>query len=328
MKFIPSNKSNTREFIEKAKKVHGDKFDYSKVNYVDNRTKICIICPEHGEFWQRPINHLNSEYGCLKCSKKRPNTGIKLNQDDFIKRAKEKHNNKYDYSKVDYKNTDTKVCIICLEHGEFWQTPHHHLAGRGCSLCGKKQLTNEEWVLLATQIHDGKYDYSKTNFKGRRTPITIICPIHGEFEQYPIPHLNGVGCPQCGNKKSQKEEMVLKSLQENFDNVIYQYTNKTFLKGKNERKNLTLDFYLPDYNIGIEYQGEQHFVALEHFGGEETYNTVVERDERKYKQCTEHGIKIFYISMGRYVPDTYFATVYTDIDSLIKAIKEEIVDDK
>jgi hypothetical protein len=90
MKFIPSNKSNTREFIEKAKKVHGDKFDYSKVNYVDNRTKICIICPEHGEFWQRPINHLNSEYGCLKCSKKRPNTGIKLNQDDFIKRAKEK----------------------------------------------------------------------------------------------------------------------------------------------------------------------------------------------------------------------------------------------
>ena len=320
-------KKTKEQFVADAIKVHGDKYDYSKVEYVNNRTKVCIICPEHGEFWQIPDSHLRGR-GCSFCRYIKSSSKCRMNLETFIQRSKEVHGNKYDYSKVEYINTDTKVCIVCPKHGEFWQTPHHHLRGRGCYICGINKKSNKEFIQQAIEIHGDKYDYTQTNYVNKHHKVKIICPVHGDFWQLPNNHLNGRGCPQCGNKKSQKEEMVLKSLQENFYNVIYQYTNKTFLKGKNERKNLTLDFYLPDYNIGIEYQGEQHFVALEHFGGEETYITVVERDERKYKQCTEHGIKIFYISMGRYVPDTYFATVYTDIDSLIKAIKEEIVDDK
>ena len=123
-------KLSTEEWIQKAKKVHGDKYDYSKVKYYNAHTKVCIICPIHGEFWQTPASHLMGN-ACPKCGGK-----TKLNTDKFIHRAKEIHGDKYDYSKVEYINATTKVCIICPIHGEFWQTPAKHLSGKGCKKCG------------------------------------------------------------------------------------------------------------------------------------------------------------------------------------------------
>ena len=120
----------TEEFVERAKKIHGDKYDYSKVEYINNSTEVCIICSKHGEFWQKPEKHLRG-HGCAKCCK----TGIKSNTNDFIEKAKIVHGDKYDYSKVEYVNNHTKVCIICPIHGEFWQTPNSHLNGNGCFDC-------------------------------------------------------------------------------------------------------------------------------------------------------------------------------------------------
>lgn len=120
-------------FVNKAAKIHNNKYDYSKVDYVDMKTKVCIICPEHGEFWQTPDAHLRG-HECPLCSHR----SFKYTKDEFIKKAREIHENKYDYSKVDYKDSNTKVCIICPEHGEFWQTPAHHLKGHGCKKCGDK----------------------------------------------------------------------------------------------------------------------------------------------------------------------------------------------
>ena len=137
---------NTNIFIERAQKIHGNKYDYSKVNYVKSSEKVCIICPEHGEFWQKPNSHISSKQGCPKCGK----TG-KLTQEEFIKRARYIHNDKYDYSKVEYVNSQTKVCIICPEHGEFWQTPNSHLSGIGCKKCGinirieKRKMRSCHW---------------------------------------------------------------------------------------------------------------------------------------------------------------------------------------
>ena len=111
-------KLTTYEFIEKAKKVHGDKYDYSKVEYVNSRTKICIICPQHGEFWQTPNAHLMKE-GCPKCKGENVSKVNRRTTNEFIEKAKKVHGDKYDYSKVDYKNNSTKVCIICPIHGEF-----------------------------------------------------------------------------------------------------------------------------------------------------------------------------------------------------------------
>ena len=113
-----------KDFITKAREKHTDKYDYSKVDYVNGTTKVCIICPEHGEFWQMPSNHL-SNHGCPKCSGNYAPT-----TEEWIASVNEKHNGKYDYSKVKYVDAFTKVCIISPELGEFWQKPIDHL------LCG------------------------------------------------------------------------------------------------------------------------------------------------------------------------------------------------
>ena len=119
-------KLTTEEFIIRAKSVHDCRYDYSKVNYVNARNKICIICPTHGEFWQYPHDHLKGQ-GCSKCSCVNRSVKFRYNTIDFIFHAKETHGDKYDYSKVEYVNSRTKVCIICPIHGEFWQSPAHHI---------------------------------------------------------------------------------------------------------------------------------------------------------------------------------------------------------
>ena len=122
-------KKTTEEFIQEAKTIHGDKYDYSKVEYKNAYTKICIICPNHGEFWQTPSHHLSGQ-GCPKCNGK-----LKYTKENFIKKAREIHKDKYDYSKIKYVNAHTGICIICPDHGEFWQLPCNHLKGCGCGLC-------------------------------------------------------------------------------------------------------------------------------------------------------------------------------------------------
>ena len=187
-----SHKKTTKEFITESKTIHNDKYDYSKVEYVNAKTKVCIICPEHGEFWQTPSNHLKGQ-GCPKCG------GIyHYNTQEWIEEAKKIHKNKYDYSKVEYVNNKTDVCIICPEHGEFWQTPNSHLKGSGCPKCGKTiKLSLQEFIERAKEVHNDKYDYSKVNYENCRTKVCITCPEHGEFWQLPYVHLQGHGCPKC-----------------------------------------------------------------------------------------------------------------------------------
>lgn len=188
-----------KEFIEQANIVHNGKYDYSSVNYIDGKTKVCIICPEHGPFWQSPQKHLSGQ-GCKKCS--RPNEG--LTREEFITKAKEVHGDKYDYSKVLYKNASTDVEIIChekdilgREHGSFFQTPYEHLHGKGCAKCAGRIVDTELFITKAKAIHGDKYDYSKVEYVNTSTPVTIICPEHGPFLQMPQDHLRGRNCPNC-----------------------------------------------------------------------------------------------------------------------------------
>ena len=201
-----TNKKLTKEeFIRRAKKVHGSKYDYSKVKYVNSKAKVCIICPEHGEFWQTPNSHLNSKHGCPICGTIASHKSIMRSLDDFISEARAVHGDKYDYSKVKYINCDTKVEIICPEHGPFWQTPYAHLKGYGCQKCSGHYMDTEYFIELATKKYDGKYDYSKVNYIDSQTKVCIICPEHGEFWQRPIVHLTSkYGCPTCGIIESNK----------------------------------------------------------------------------------------------------------------------------
>ena len=301
----------TEEFIEKAKKVHGDKYDYSKVEYINNHTKVVIICPKHGPFYQEPGAHLNG-HGCIKCFSDSCVKNFSLTTEKFIEKAKKVHGDKYDYSKVEYINSETKVCIICPEHGPFWQTPHGHLKGNNCPNCNK--LSQEEFINRSNKIHHNKYDYSKVEYKNIRTKVCIICPEHGPFWQTPKEHMNGRGCSKCytgrNSKISQKIEYKLKEL-----NVKYE-KEKTFDWLKNDA-NLYLDFYLPEYNVVIECQGIQHFKPIDFFGGIKKFEKNSERDKLKYKLCKEHGIKIYYFAD---LFHNYFENVYINCDKLLNDI--------
>lgn len=279
----------TEEFIERAKAVHGDKYDYSRVNYVDrNKTKVEIICPAHGSFWQLPGNHLAGK-GCLKCSGRyQPTT------EEFIERANQIHNSKYDYSKVDYKNAKTKVEIICPEHGSFWQTPYcHTVREQGCPICARFK-TLEDYLPLFKEAHGEKYDYSESHLFQRngKTFININCPQHGEYVQRVDQHIAGKGCPACSKSKGENyTQFVL------IKNGIQFETEKSFegLVGYNEGL-LRFDFYLPAFNAVIEYNGKQHSSPDEFFGGEEKLKERQFNDHQKEIWCQSHGIKLIVIN--------------------------------
>ena len=196
-------RSNTKEFIEKSMIIHGDKYDYSNVEYIDNSTNIIIICFIHGMFEQKPAEHL-SGCGCQICGKISKHLNQTSNITEFIENARKIHSDKYDYSKVEYINCKTKVVIICKEHGEFEQIPSLHLSGCGCKKCGiikralSKTLTTTDFIEKAITLHGDKYDYSAVNYIKRFDKVNIICKIHGVFEQNASEHLSGCGCKKCG----------------------------------------------------------------------------------------------------------------------------------
>ena len=227
----------TEQFIERARKIHGNKYDYSKTEYVNAENKVCIICPEHGEFWQRPANHLSGK-GCPVCGEIKRKAGAKLTTEQFIEKAKKIHGDKYDYSKVNYVGTTTKVCIICPEHGEFWQKPYAHLNGHGCPGCAESKLEREVNLFLTNKRI--QFERQKTfewlkrdknmflDFFLPEQKIAIECQGEQHFRE-------GNWCKTREENKEQlklnKERDLLKKTlcEENGISVLYFFHNNYFL---------------------------------------------------------------------------------------------------
>lgn len=189
------------EVIDRIKNIHSDKYGgVDDINYINIGTKIKLICPIHKDFYITPKSIFNG-CGCRKCSQIANANKTKYDIDAFIKKAREIHGDKYDYSQSTYVNGITKLKIVCPIHGVFEQTPSKHLSGQGCPKCGHNSfMTTETLIEEARKIHDGKYDYSKTEYIDYNTKVCIICPEHGEFWQYPYQHIDRKnGCPKCGN---------------------------------------------------------------------------------------------------------------------------------
>lgn len=242
-------KLTTDEFIKKAREVHGDKYDYSKVEYVNNQTKVRIICPEHGEFLQRPLDHLNG-HECSECGKKKNIESRRKSFEKFIDEARIVHGDKYDYSKVNYENTSTKVCIICKEHGEFWQAPYTHLNGHGCSKCAyeserKRHIYSQEEIIEKLRsIFGVRYSYEKVVYKSMKTPITLVCHEkdangieHGDFSMRPDNIFSGKqGCPKCYNdRRSRLQRKPVEKFIEEATKVhggLYEYHKVEYVNGR------------------------------------------------------------------------------------------------
>ena len=279
-------KDSIETFLEKAINIHGDKYDYSEVKYRGSKTKVCIICPKHGEFWQTPNNHLRGK-GCRKCGLNQVSLKRRKTNEEFIENAKEIHGDKYDYSKVLYTNSYTKVCIVCPKHGDFQQTPHEHLKGQGCPECKKDTLakihfdTKDSFIKKANKIHGNKYDYSNINYICTKEKLTINCPIHGDFEQTPRDHLQGCGCPKCGHINSKSENELYEFCCELFGKENVKQNDREKLEGKE------LDIYIPSKNIAIEFDGLRWH--SEQFNNDKKYHL------RKTQECEKLDIRLIHI---------------------------------
>ena len=188
-----------KSFINKATKIHRNKYDYNLANYINNRTKIKIICPTHGTFEQTPSMHLSGQ-GCRKCSSQNIAKSKTKTQERFLEQARIVHGNKYDYSLSLYKKCNVKIKIICLKCGnKFMQKPNSHLRGQGCKKCGieNSKITQEEFINMSKKKHGNKYDYSQCIYHGSMKKVYIICKKHGLFSQTASHHLTGHGCNKC-----------------------------------------------------------------------------------------------------------------------------------
>ena len=315
--------NRNEEFIEKVKKIHNNKYDYSKTLYFADKYDITVICPIHGEFEIIAKDHLKG-IGCKECTGKKnrkkiireydwmkpiypititPSFNIlkskyKEETDNFIKKAIKVHSNKYDYSKSVIINNNVPVTIICPIHGDFSKTtPYSHLAGRGCPECGKikaasiskhKIITTDEFIKKSKEINGDKYDYSKTNYTNTRGKVIIICKKHGEFIQRAASHLSERhGCPIC--KESQGEKFVTSIL--NDFNIIF--TPQKFFIDLKDKRTLYFDFYLSELNVCIEYDGLQHFKHVIYFGvDEQLFIDLQYRDKLKTEYCEKNNIPL------------------------------------
>jgi len=270
---MPKSKT-TEQFIIDAYCKHGDKYNYKLIEYKNNKIKVKIICHKHGIFDQRPNAHLRGQ-GCKKCVI----DSQRMHIDEFIKKSKLVHGEKYDYSLVKYKNWKSKIKIICPEHGVFEQQRNNHLRGDGCPKCsGVFKPNTNEYISSAIEVHNGKYEYNLVEYKKSHTKIKIICPIHGVFEQLATNHIQGQGCPKCASHISKAEL----ELQEWLKRYIDIETNNRSLISPYE-----LDIIIPSHKIAIEYNGLYWHGEQQGKGSKYHLN--------KYLACKEKGYRLIQI---------------------------------
>lgn len=289
-------KITVEKFLEKARAMHGDKYDYSEITSIKNNTQILpIICPVHGYTNQSAKYHF--KHGCDKCSRKEYGQTMAKSEEIALEEMKKKYeadgNHHYDLSKAVYISAHDDLTVICKYHGKFITSHNKCMRGRGCQKCGKaasilaRTKTTKNFIKEAIRIHGRKYDYSKAKYRTTKHPIDIICREHGVFQQSPECHLRGQGCPK--HRESKGEMRIAKALTER--GIKFEKDKK--IPGMEYKGPLRLDFYWEDASgkCAIEYDGRQHFEPEEFLGGEASFKEIVRRDRSKDIYCLK-GKKI------------------------------------
>jgi hypothetical protein len=296
MKTRASNAKTTEQFIIDANKIHNNTYDYSLVDYRHCKEKIIIICKEHGKFLQKPYVHLMGN-GCQKCANE---TQCKTKQEliDYFNKI---HKNKYDYSLLPegYIKRDVRLKIICPVHGAIEQNMGDHFDGYGCAKCaGNIHLTRDIFIEKAMKKHGKKYIYDFIPDIVKDEKVTIVCKKHGPFIQKAGNHINvSAGCPKCHESKG---EMKIRIYLEN-NNIDYEYQKR--YKNCKYKLPLSFDFYLPHYNLCIEYDGVQHYkrdTLFEIETDDVNLNKRKLKDNIKNKYCIDNGIKLLRIPYWEY----------------------------
>ncbi len=274
-----TKKRTQQEYLDACVKMWGDKYDYSLVEYKGSNKKVKIIYDDI-VFEQNAQSHING----LAPEEH-------MNRDFFIKKSIDKWGDKYDYSQVEYKDCKTKVKI--LYKGEVYeQTPYNHLISAPEKVYRKK--TKEQFIAESQILYDNKYSYDKVNYLSNQMKVMITCPIHGDFEQKPLIHLQGRGCSLCNDSAGETEIVkFLNKYKINFER------HKKF-KGCKNGLELSFDFYIPSIRTCIEFQGKQHFEPLEDFGGAETYQMLKVNNKIKEEYCEDNYINLIRIKYDQF----------------------------
>lgn len=286
------------DFIEKFESIHGKgNYTFEKLNYVNKNTKVIITCIKHGDFSITPTAAIHLKQGCKYCGIEKRALKKTLSTEDFIKRSKKLFPNAYTYEKTFYKGSHDFITITCKKHGDFSQVACSHLRGHGCPKCGDfnkhlNKLNNvDDLINRFNKVHMNKYDYSFIDYTGSHDKIKIICPKHGGFYQSPISHIRGEGCPMCiGSCGEQIIMSFLKAFKIKFDFQKKFY----FCRNIND---LPFDFYLPEFNMVIEFHGEQHYRQIKFFHKDEkAFRKQRHRDWIKRKFCYDSDIMYYVIN--------------------------------
>ena len=301
-------KPETKTFLDQFRKIHGkvrwkDYFDDlvmacniehdNKYRYLGLENKYLIIeCPDHGVFKQYYDDHLKGR-GCSKCKGNK-----KLTQEEFLEKVKGIYGDLYDFSLFKYEGHSKKGEVICNRCGwHFFMSANNLLCkNQGCKVCNNEEarkrqtLTTGQFIERAKRIHGNKYDYSKVNYVNNSTKVEIICPIHGSFWQEPRNHIgsNRQGCPKC---RASKGESQIRDL---LDRYSIKYETEKSFPDLVDKGKLRFDFYLPDYNLCIEYQGKQHYKETDLISKEDFIEGQL-RDKLKREYCFSHNIDLLEI---------------------------------
>lgn len=241
-------KLTTEEFINRSKKIHGNTYDYSLVDYQGSHKKVYLICQIHGEFDILPFNHLNNKRGCKKCGLSRTHKKNKVTVAEFIERAKKLK--EYKYSNLSFSKLTDKIILKCPKHGEFETSPKNILRGCGCRKCKfeKRRDSKSEFIEKSKDFHNNIYDYTKVVYKTSHDKVEIICSKHGSFWQKPYQHVQGQGCRKCKGFVS-KQETEISNFVKN-DLKIEAVTSY-----KNIKNVFEIDVFIPSKKVGIEHSG-------------------------------------------------------------------------
>ena len=283
------------KFLERAEKVHKDRYRYISESYVNYTSKMTMFCLEHGFFKQTPHSHISMKAGCPKCGNRQAGISNKKDWETVLELFKSVHGNRFAYDNSKYKDVSHKIRIKCDKHGWFEQKPYQHYGGAGCMKCSNEEVHEnqkigfEEFVRRSRAVHGAKYDYSSASYLDIFNPIIIKCPKHGEFFQIPLNHYRGSGCLKCNSSRGENTiRLILEKFSLKFEE------QKTFIELKHKSK-LRCDFFVPVFNTVIEYNGIQHYEPVEAFGGEKAFLETQKRDALKHAYLKANGIELLII---------------------------------
>jgi len=317
---VQYTKKGLTKFIEDGKLIHNSKYSYDKTIYNGAHIKCIITCPIHGDFEQSPNSHTTKRNGCMKCGRDKVGKLQNIGIEEFIRRSREKHNNKFDYSLVNFISVNKKVKIICDKGHIFQQTPYEHYSGSGCPVCIGYYKSNLDIIKMFNETHNYRYSYDKVNYTLSKKYVIITCPTHGDFNQIPIDHSKGRGCPKCNTLGKVSEPKLFNKIKEHFDKYNIKSNVRLDWLGRK-----SLDIFIEEHNIAIEYQGIQHFKSSNFFGGENTFNEICNRDIIKNRLCVENDVKLFYFTYkSSHIPNNYFDKVYSSEEDLLNEIENYI----